>query len=283
MPGAPPVGHSGTQNDPPPQQPWVKQTCPEGQSALVVHVTKVQIGCTHDTPSVVVTQSQLLLLRHAVAQPVLGQLGGVTHCPFLQIIPDGQHVLPHACLAGQHVVPLMQTCPIGQQVVPLRQVPSQQELLQLIVPGGQHKPLTHSPDTHTVPHTPQFLGSVLVFTHLPWQGVRPGGQCPVLAKTRSSPLKASMLPKALAARVLTAWRREVGVASDLVSSSNLVGSISIHSFVNECDSPVTSPGHIPPEASIMPPSLDLEDILSSILQARFNSYSYQNEPRRPRR
>jgi len=278
------VGHSGTQNDPLPQQPWVKQTCPEGQLALVVHVTKVQIGCTHDTPSVVVTQSQLLLLRHAVAQPVLGQLGGVTHCPFLQIIPAGQQILPHACLAGQHVLPLRQTCPIGQhvvpqvwpvgqQVVPLRQVPSQQELLQLIVPGGQHKPLTHSPDTHTVPHTPQFLGSVLVFTHLPWQSVRPGGQCPVLAKTRSSPLKASMLPKALAARVLTAWRREVGVASDLVSSSNLVGSISIHSFVNECDSQVTPPGHIPPEASIMPPSLDLEDILSSNLQTRFKQGS----------
>jgi hypothetical protein len=262
----------------------VKQTCPEGQSALVVHVTKVQIGCTHDTPSVVVTQSQLLLLRHAVAQPVLGQLGGVTHCPFLQIIPDGQQILPHACLAGQHVVPLRHTCPdgqhvvpqawpVGQQVVPLRQVPSQQELLQLIVPGGQHKPLTHSPDTHTVPHTPQFLGSVLVFTHLPWQNVRPGRQRPVMAKTRSSPLKASMLPKALAARVLTAWRREVGVASDLVSSSNLVGSISIHSFVNECDSQVTPPGHIPPEASIMPPSLDLEDILSSNLQTRFKQGS----------
>ena len=46
-----------------------------------------------------------------------------------------------------------------------------------------------------------------------------------------------------------------------MNSSNLEGSISIHSFINVCDSLVTPPGHIPPGASIMPPQVDLEDVV----------------------
>jgi len=130
---------------------------------------------------------------------------------------------------------LLGSCWVSTQVVPPQQVKLQQELPHLTAPGGQHKPLTHSPDRHTVPHTPQLLGSVLVLTHLPPQQVKPvehGGLHP-LAKTLPSPLSASRLPTVEATNVLSAWRREVGVARALVRSSKREGSISFRPFYRQ--------------------------------------------------
>src|SRR5207248_4336123 len=47
------------------------------------------------------------------------------------------------------------------------------------------------------------------------------------------PLRPRILPRVVAAMVLRAWRREVAVARALVTSSNVVGSISVRSFLWE--------------------------------------------------
>src|SRR5947209_1087438 len=92
--------------------------------------------------------------------------GGATHFPFLQVSPAGQ-TLPHPPQLLTSCSVSMHTC----SWTPPQQVKLQHlgpdGVLQTSDPGGQHTPLIQMPDAHTVPHTPQLLGSFFVSTHLP--------------------------------------------------------------------------------------------------------------------
>src|SRR5712691_9166978 len=105
------------------------------------------------------------------------------------------------------------------------------------VPTGQaeHVPATHEPEQHCL-SLPQGWPSGL---HL--------------AKAVPIPLRPSIPPTTVAPNVLSAWRREVGVARALVKSSNLVGSIFIHSFVEAIVPPPARDQPVPERQEPLPP------------------------------
>jgi hypothetical protein len=110
-----------------PQHPWVKQTAPGPQSALVVQVTKVHTSWVQALPSTVETQEHpgvppaqlvLQLVPVPAAHVSVPQVGtqndlGATQVPFpAQTVPDGQQNAPLG--PKQQLVPgAQQTDPVG--------------------------------------------------------------------------------------------------------------------------------------------------------------------------
>jgi hypothetical protein len=140
----------------------------------------------------------------------------------------------------------------NHQHVPVRhdELPQQSQLLlQLSPPRLQHTPLElqavmkQVPEQHWLEWVQECCKGaqvhvLVVGLQYPLQHTVFELQClpfgvQDFAKTLPSPLSPRMPPRVVAAIVLKAWRREVGVASALVSSSNLVASIAVRSFPSE--------------------------------------------------
>jgi hypothetical protein len=120
-------------------------------------------------------------------------IGGSTQLPLLappQILPAAQQVAPHCFRgAGQVHAPLLQELPGPQALLQDPQFPTSEAKSTQLLPQRLGVPPEHCrvqvpltqvwPPVQTLPapaHRPQWLGSVLRFTHRPAQLVCPSGQ-----------------------------------------------------------------------------------------------------------